>query len=98
MAPDLLQVYGAFPARQSLQTSAIATMQEKFPDADLQVFIDGISYPDNPNHESGLPNYLKAGDTESAFGSLYQTTPGLDLDAELDKLIDNLDAVFKEQQ
>ncbi len=97
MAPQLLQVYGAFPARASLQDSALATMKEKFPNADLQVFIDGINYPDNPNHESGMPNFLKASDTYSAFGSLYQTTPDLDLDAEIDKLITNLDAVFKEQ-
>lgn len=98
MAPDLLEVYGAFPARQSLQESALATMQEKFPNADLQVFIDGISYPDNPNHESGMPNFLKASDRYSTFGGLYQTTPGLDLDAEIDTLIADLDAIFKEQQ
>lgn len=98
MAPQLLETYGAFPARESLQDSAIATMQEKYPDADLQVFIDGINYPDNPNHESGMPNFLKSTDTYTAFAGLYQTTPGLDLDKELDKLITDLDAVFKEQQ
>lgn len=98
MAPQLLQVYGAFPARASLQDSALEKMKENFPNADLQVFIDGINYPDNPNHESGMPNFLKASDTYTAFGSLYQTTPDLDLDAEIDKLIENLDAVFKEQE
>jgi multiple sugar transport system substrate-binding protein len=98
MAPQLLQVYGAFPARQSLQDSALEKMKENFPNADLQVFIDSISYPDNPNHESGMPNFLKSSDTYTAFASLIQTTPGLDLDAEIDKLITDLDAVFKEQE
>lgn len=96
MAPQLLEVYGAFPARESLQTSALEKMQENFPNADLQVFIDSISYPDNPNHESGMPNFLKASDTYTAFAGLYETTSGLDLDAELEKLITDLDAVFKE--
>jgi len=98
MAPQLLQVYGAFPARESLQTSALEKMQENFPNADLQVFIEGINYPDNPNHESGMPNFLKASDTYTAFASKIQTTPDLDLDAEIDQLITDLDAVFKEQQ
>jgi len=98
MAPQLLEVYGAFPARESLQDSALEKMQTNFPNADLQVFIDGINYPDNPNHESGMPNFLKSSDTYTAFASLIQTTPGLDLDAEIDKLITDLDAVFKEQE
>jgi multiple sugar transport system substrate-binding protein len=59
-APDLIEVYGAFPARASLQETSIATLQEKFPDADWQVFVDALSYPDIPNHESGMPNFLKA--------------------------------------
>jgi hypothetical protein len=44
-----------------------------------------------------MPNFLKSSDTYTAFASLYQTTPDLDLDAEIDKLITDLDAVFKEQ-
>jgi len=97
-APDLLEVYGAFPARASLQDSALATMQESFPDADLDVFIGGLNYPDNPNHESGMPNFLKASDRYGTFGSLYQGTPGLDLDAELDKLVQELQGIFDEVQ
>ena len=94
----LLVVYGAFPARQSLLDSALATMQESFPDADLDVFIGGLNYPDNPNHESGMPNFLKASDRYGTFGSLYQGTPGLDLDAELDKLVQELQGIFDEVQ
>jgi multiple sugar transport system substrate-binding protein len=95
-APELLQVYGGLPARQSLQESALATMQESFPDADLNVFIQAMNYPDNPNHESGMPNFLKASDTYGTFGSMYQNTPDLDLDAEIDSMIEELQAVFDE--
>jgi multiple sugar transport system substrate-binding protein len=97
-APELLQVYGGLPARQSLQESALATMAESFPDADLNVFIDAMNYPDNPNHESGMPNFLKASDTYATFASAYQNTPDLDLDAEIDKMIEELQAVFDEVQ
>jgi len=97
-APDLLEVYGAFPARASLQDSALAKMQESFPGADLDVFIGGLSYPDNPNHESGMPNFLKASDRYGTFGSLYQSTPDLDLDAELDTLVSDLQGIFDEVQ
>jgi multiple sugar transport system substrate-binding protein len=97
-APDLLTVYGAFPARASLQDSALATMKESFPNTDLDVFIGALNYPDNPNHESGMPNFLKASDRYGTFGSLYQGTPGLDLDAELDKLVSDLQGIFDEVQ
>jgi multiple sugar transport system substrate-binding protein len=55
-----------------------------------------MSYPDNPNHESGMPNFLKASDTYGTFGSMYQNTPDLDLDAEIDSMIEELQAVFDE--
>jgi multiple sugar transport system substrate-binding protein len=97
-APELLQVYGGLPARASLQESALATMAENFPNADLQVFIDALNYPDNPNHESGMPNFLKASDRYGTFGSLYQSDPNLDLDAEIDKLISDLQTIFDEVQ
>jgi hypothetical protein len=45
-----------------------------------------------------MPNFLKASDTYATFGGLYETTPGLDLDAELDKMVDELQAVFDEVQ
>ena len=95
-APDLLQVYGAFPGRMSLQDDALATFQENFPDADVQVFVDALSYPDNPNHESGMPNFLKASDTYTAFAATVQSTPDLDLDAEIDTFLTDLQAVFDE--
>jgi hypothetical protein len=45
-----------------------------------------------------MPNFLKATDTYTAFGSKIQTTPGLDLDKEIDQLLKDLDAVFKEKE
>ena len=95
-APDLVQTYGAFPARESLQETSLAAMQEAFPNADLQVFVDALSYPDNPNHESGMPNFLKASDVYATFGAKYGSTAGLDIDAELDALKVELQKTFDE--
>jgi len=95
-AGDLVEVYGAFPARQSLQDQALAALQERFPDVDFQVFVDGLAYPDDPSHESALPNFLKASDTYATFGAKYQSTPGLDIDAELDALVVELQKVYDE--
>jgi multiple sugar transport system substrate-binding protein len=96
LAPDLLAVYGGMPARASQQEEALATMAENFPNADLQVFVDALNYPDDPSHESSMPNFLKASDTYATFASLYENTPDLDIDAELDKMIAELQAVFDE--
>ncbi len=95
-AAELASVYGFLPAKTSAQASAVAAMQEKYPNADMQVFVDALSYPDNPNHESGMPNFLKASDTYGTFGAKYQSTPGLDIDAELDALQAELQANFDE--
>jgi multiple sugar transport system substrate-binding protein len=95
-AGDLVDVYGAFPARQSLQGDALASLEERFPGVDFQVFVDGLAYPDDPSHEGLMPNFLKASDTYGTFGSMYQSTPDLDLDAEIDTFIVELQEVFDE--
>jgi multiple sugar transport system substrate-binding protein len=95
-AEELTQVYGFLPAKISAQEAAVAKWQESYPNADAQVFVDALNYPDNPNHESGMPNFLKASDTYATFGAKYQSTPGLDIDAELDTLKTELQSVFDE--
>jgi multiple sugar transport system substrate-binding protein len=94
---ELLQIYGGMPGRASLQEEFFAGMDEQFPQGvDWQVAIDGLAYPDVPNHESNLPNYSKAYDRIGAFQTLYETEAGLDIDAELDKLVSDLQAIFHE--
>lgn len=96
-AADLLDVYGGMPGRASLQDAFFETIDERFPQGvDWQVAIDGLAYPDVPNHESNLPNYAKAYDRIGAFQTLYETEPGLDIDAELDKLVADLQVIFDE--
>ena len=95
-AEELAQVYGFLPAKESAQQDAVAKLQEANPNVNVQVFLEALSYPDNPNHESGMPNFLKASDTYNVFGAKYQSTPGLDIDKELDALRAELQKVFDE--
>lgn len=98
-APDLLLVYGAMPARISLHADFFAGLEEKYPQGvDWQVAIDSLSYPDNPSHEAYMPNFSKADDLVKAFQSKYQGEGGLDLDAEIDTFVSELQAIFEEAE
>lgn len=95
---DLLNVYGAFPAKQSLQEAFFTGLDEKFApnEVNWQVAVDSLAYPDNPNHEAGLPNFLKSQDAITAFGTLLRSQEGLDVGAEATKLQEELQAIFDE--
>ncbi|MCS6909844.1 MAG: extracellular solute-binding protein [Anaerolineales bacterium] len=94
-APQLLQVYGGMPARKSEQEAFFKALDARYPQGvDWQVAIDSLSYPDNPSHEADMPNFLIANDRIGAFQTLYRSTPGLDLDAEIDKLQKDLQRMF----
>ncbi len=92
--PELCDAYGAFPAALALQPATIKTWQATWPGVDFQVFIDDVKYADHPNHELAMPNFDKASSTYGNFYQLYTTKSGLDLNAELTKLVANLQTVF----
>ena len=62
------------------------------------VVIESLQYPDNPSHEAWMPNFNQAEDVLQNFVSNYWGTPGLDMDAELDQLVEDLQAVFDEAE
>ena len=95
--PDLAAVYGGLPARIPLQDSFFADLDaNQFPDQDInwQVVIDSMSYPDNPSHEEGYPNELEARDRLNAFNQLIDNNPDMDIDAEIETLINDLQAIY----
>jgi multiple sugar transport system substrate-binding protein len=63
---------------------------------DWSVAEEMAKYPDVPNHEAWLPNVTKSNDLFTAFRTLMDQTPDLDMDAEIDKLATQLDTLFKE--
>lgn len=96
-APELLQIYGGFPARASQQDSFIEELNNRFTQGvDWKVATDGLAYPDVPNSEANVPNYSKAFDRMLAFHTSMVSDPDLDIEAEMDKLVTDLQAIFDE--
>jgi multiple sugar transport system substrate-binding protein len=97
-ATDLLTIYGGMPARLSLQGDYFDGYEEtNFPDKDdinWDVVVAGMAYADNPNHESYMPSFQETTDRYNEFWTKLANTPDLDLDAEIDILLEDLQAIF----
>ena len=63
-----------------------------------QVAVDSLAHPDVPSHEQDMPNFLKAQDRVGAFYSLLNTTPDLDVGAEIENLENDLQTIFSETE
>jgi multiple sugar transport system substrate-binding protein len=92
----LFEVYGAMPAIGEMQAGFFRGLDDKFAPVKVnwQVAVNSLSYPDVPNHEEGLPNFLKARQASKDFETLLNNTPGLDIDQEAANLQDTLQAIY----
>jgi multiple sugar transport system substrate-binding protein len=98
-APKLLTVYGAMPALPQWQDAFFASKAEQYPWVEnWDVMKAGLAYPDNPSAEGWMPNWNEAWDRVGAFGSLMLNESGLDLDAEIQKLQEDLQVIFDKAQ
>jgi multiple sugar transport system substrate-binding protein len=94
---DLLSVYGGMPARVADQDAFFAGLDEKYPQGvNWDVAKQGLAFADSPSHEAWFPNYLKGRDRITAFSTLLANTPDLDVAAEMDKFVADLQAIFDE--
>jgi multiple sugar transport system substrate-binding protein len=92
---ELLETYGGMPARPGEQDAFFDTLSENFPqEIDWQVALDSIQYADVPNFESPMPAYNEAMDVVNRYGTLWQSDPDLDLDAQIAALKEELQGVF----
>ena len=94
---DLLNIYGGMPARISMQESFLANYAEtNFPgqDIDWSVVPASMAYADNPNHESWMPSFQETNDRYNEFWNKLANEPGLDVDAEVAILIEDLQKIF----
>lgn len=97
VAGRLARVYGGMPARLSLQGPYFASFSESvFPGTDLNwdVVAAGLSYPDNPNHEEGMPGFREAEDRYNAFTQRLENEPDFDLGSEIELLMAELQLIF----
>jgi len=101
-ADDLAQIYNGMPARLSLQGDFFeryqASLSEQYPDTNFDINWDVVvqsqSYPDVPNHESGMPSFLEATARYTEYTQVVNNNADADVDAELDKLQADLQAIF----
>ncbi len=95
--PALLDAYGAMPASAEAQDAFFAKQDETYTQGvNWQVAKDSLAFPDIPSHEQDMPNFLKSQDRWGAFWSNLSSTPGLDVDAEIDALISDLELIYAE--
>jgi multiple sugar transport system substrate-binding protein len=95
----LLPVYGAMPAIADKTEAFFAQKSADYPfvtEASWNVFIQGLAYPDAPSSEQYRPNSIKAVARFATFKGLLENTEGLDFDAEYQKLVDDLNAIYNE--
>jgi len=95
---QLLTTYGGFPARIADQQKGIDALQAQFKNkVDWQVAIDGIEHADNPNFEAYMPAYnetLGLVGSGGKYTTKWQSTAGLDMNAEFDALQKEIQAIW----
>ena len=93
---DLYTLYGGLPATVSARPAFFASLNAKVGTnkVDWSVMEAMLAYPDVPNHEAWMPNFAKATDVGTTFLTNIRQNPNLNMDAELQKFIIDLNTVF----
>jgi multiple sugar transport system substrate-binding protein len=95
---DLLDAYGGMPARVADQPAFFDKLDERFPQGvDWDVARAGLEFPDIPSFEAWMPNYREAFDFTATVLNKWWSTEGLDIDAEVTDLQEQLQAIFDEE-
>lgn len=98
-ALDLLTAYGAYAGRPELQEAGIQAKAELYPSVqNWSVVAPSIDYAPLPHHESWYPGFAKGQTRFSDFAALLRGDAGatMDLEAELDRLQADLQAIVDE--
>jgi multiple sugar transport system substrate-binding protein len=99
-SPELTQVWGALPAIESQRDAFFAALDEAWAplEIDWNVSTQMLEYPDNPSHEAFMPNFDEADSANKDLGNRIWTTPGLDLQAEIDGHVELLQGIFDDAE
>ena len=92
---ELLNLYGGMPARPDRQDAFFEQLgqSEGFPEeVDWQVAKDSLGHADNPNFEAYMPKYNETLDILGTYLSKWTTTPGLNMDSEIEALRGDIQA------
>lgn len=92
---DLLAVYGGMPSNASIRDAYFADLDDTFAQGvNWDVILDGLNYPDLPNHQSNIPSFLESDARIKEFEAPLMTDPDLDIDAAIAQLEADLDAIW----
>jgi multiple sugar transport system substrate-binding protein len=99
-SPELTQVWGALPAIESQRDAFFAALDEAWAplEIDWNVSTQMLEYPDNPSHEAFMPNFDEADSANKDLGNRIWTTPGLELQAEIDGHVELLQGIFDDAE
>lgn len=100
-AGTLLQAYGALPALASIQEPYLAGQAERFPSVtNWDLINESLGYAAVPNHETDNPLFARTQQRFADFRTLIlgDTGADIDIDAELDKLEADLQAIVDEAE
>ncbi|GII97372.1 ABC transporter substrate-binding protein [Sinosporangium siamense] len=92
---ELLAAYGAMPARTADQDAFFDVLAKQFTnEVDWQVVKDSVQFADNPHSELHTPKYNQTLTILGTYRSRWMTKSGLNMDNELKKLQDEIQAVW----
>jgi multiple sugar transport system substrate-binding protein len=77
----LIDNYGCMPADKDLAATWVDGMKAKYPEVDVQVFVDALDYTEEVNHESWRPEYTKSHEVGAKARDAILTGTNLDVDA-----------------
>lgn len=95
----LLPAYGAMPAIASKTKAFFDQKKKDYPfvtDASWNVFVQGLSYPDNPSSEQFQPHWNEATARQQTFLDLMNNTAPdkFNFDTEYQKMIDDVNVIY----
>jgi multiple sugar transport system substrate-binding protein len=98
--PELLETYGAFPANDKYQDGFMSGINKKYAPNKINwaTIKDSLKYVDSPNHESVLPNYLKAKDLIAKYEVRFYSIPDLKLEKEAADMKAELQRAYDEKK
>ena len=77
-ALEFLTIYGAMPARIDLRQPYFDNLDANFTQGvNWQVFLDGLTYVDNPSHELDMPSFVESDARVKELDDLINTDPAL---------------------
>jgi multiple sugar transport system substrate-binding protein len=92
---ELLKLYAGMPAVEAKQDAFLQTLQADYTQTiDWDVAKKGVEFADVPNFESYMPAYNQTLDLLNTFTTKWQSTPGLDLDAEIADMKSQMQAIW----